>query len=306
MERDFEKEFIQLKKSETPDLWNRIEAGLSDRKAALNAPAAASKNTDFSIGKINWIRWGTLAAACLCAAIIIPAISTVIKNIGSKNFSGGLSEGSTADGVAAAPTIDYESAGSGMSTENYAPADNSSSASAEDFILGDTAESEEAVAGGTMAGGTDGASPYESPENIYGQDRAETNNDKYSDNDGKEIKSSTQAATEKDSAETPGEYSDGLELKNGQEIEKATVKILGTEASGEETVYRTIVIEPDADDILKKDTELELVCNSDTEYDNLNTDNGGILKRGEEYEVSLRYEQDKVIVISAVKSDSKK
>lgn len=200
MERDFEKEFIQLKQSETPDLWNRIEAGLSDRKTILSTPAAASKNKDFSIGKINWIRWGTLAAACLCAAIIIPAISLVIKNIGSKNFSGGLSEGNTADGTAADTTTDagadYGSAGNGMSTGNYAPA--------EDFMLGDTSESsaaseeyyeesEEAVEGGVMAGGTDGASSYESPEDIYGQDRMETNNDMYEDNGGEEIKSSAGA-----------------------------------------------------------------------------------------------------------------
>ncbi len=61
MVRDFEQEFIELKQNEIPDLWNRIEAGLSEKKVTASVPE--KENTSFK--KINWRRWGTLAEACL-------------------------------------------------------------------------------------------------------------------------------------------------------------------------------------------------------------------------------------------------
>lgn len=68
MERDFEQEFKQLKQDEIPDLWNRIEAGLSEKQPVKAAP------------KIVWRKWAALAAAIVCLIIVLPAISlTVIK-----------------------------------------------------------------------------------------------------------------------------------------------------------------------------------------------------------------------------------
>ena len=40
MKRDFELEFKELKLNEVPDLWNRIEAGLSEKN--LNPPCPKS------------------------------------------------------------------------------------------------------------------------------------------------------------------------------------------------------------------------------------------------------------------------
>lgn len=73
MERDFEQEFRQLKQDEIPDLWNRIEAGLSEKQ-----PSAK---------KIAWGKWATLAAAIVCCIIAIPAISLTIGRSVSQSDS---------------------------------------------------------------------------------------------------------------------------------------------------------------------------------------------------------------------------
>lgn len=72
MSKDFEKEYIKLAESEIPDLWNRIEAGLTEKSThtAESAPEQGNKITH----NIEWIRrYAGLAAAVLCIALIVPA-----------------------------------------------------------------------------------------------------------------------------------------------------------------------------------------------------------------------------------------
>lgn len=72
MSKDFEKEYIKLAESEIPDLWNRIEAGLTEKSThtAEFAPEQGNKITH----NIEWIRrYAGLAAAVLCIALIVPA-----------------------------------------------------------------------------------------------------------------------------------------------------------------------------------------------------------------------------------------
>lgn len=83
MERDFELEYKELKQSETPDLWNRIEAGLSEKKIAT-VPFEENRNAylkRFTVKKQTpWKRWGLLAAACLCVVIVLPAMMISLTN----------------------------------------------------------------------------------------------------------------------------------------------------------------------------------------------------------------------------------
>lgn len=73
MSKDFEKEYIKLAESEIPDLWNRIEAGLTEKSTHTteSAPEQENKITH----NIEWIRrYAGLAAAVLCIALIVPAL----------------------------------------------------------------------------------------------------------------------------------------------------------------------------------------------------------------------------------------
>lgn len=67
MNRDFEKEYIALAQDEIPDLWDRIEAGLSERTAPETKQISKTKTVSF------WRKYAGLAAAVLCAVVVIPA-----------------------------------------------------------------------------------------------------------------------------------------------------------------------------------------------------------------------------------------
>ena len=124
MERDFELEYRELKQNETPDLWNRIEAGLSEKKIAAVPLENESKSIDierFVMKKQTpWKRWGLLAAACLCVVIIFPAVMIgLTDSYKSNNSSSGstdsaasaeLMESSTSTDAAAAEAFDTASA----------------------------------------------------------------------------------------------------------------------------------------------------------------------------------------------------
>ena len=122
MERDFELEYRELKQNETPDLWNRIEAGLSEKKIAAVPLENESKSIDierFVMKKQTpWKRWGLLTAACLCVVIIFPAVMMTITGSYKSNSSGStdsaasaeLMESSTSTDAAAAEAFDTASA----------------------------------------------------------------------------------------------------------------------------------------------------------------------------------------------------
>ncbi len=63
MSKDFEKEYIELAQNEIPDLWDRIEAGLTEKSAPENKASIT----------IFLKRYGGLAAAVLCLLFILPA-----------------------------------------------------------------------------------------------------------------------------------------------------------------------------------------------------------------------------------------
>lgn len=85
MSKDFEKEYIELAQNEIPDLWDRIEAGLTEKSAPENVIAASEKDGKNKASiTIFHKRYAGLAAAILCVALIIPA-SILIGQTGSKD-----------------------------------------------------------------------------------------------------------------------------------------------------------------------------------------------------------------------------
>lgn len=115
MERDFEREFRELKQNEIPDLWNRIEAGLSEKNDFVK------ENTKKPYA---WRKWGTLIAACVCVVIILPAFSLLIRD---KSYSGSGSdtaanttEAIAEDNAAAMDTATAENAECGFAADEAA------------------------------------------------------------------------------------------------------------------------------------------------------------------------------------------
>ncbi len=77
MNKDFEKAYKELARVEAPDLWDRIENGLNEKSAPVK------RKSSFVV---FLKRYSALAAAVLCAVILIPAM-IVMKRSGSKSFS---------------------------------------------------------------------------------------------------------------------------------------------------------------------------------------------------------------------------
>ena len=90
MKKDFETAYKELANTEVPDLWDRIEAGLSEKSAPAEAKAEESKEPA-PIKKKTKVavlmrRYSALAAAIICAVILIPTV-IVMKRAGSKFMS---------------------------------------------------------------------------------------------------------------------------------------------------------------------------------------------------------------------------
>lgn len=288
MERDFKQEFIELKQNEIPDLWNRIEAGLSEKKVTASVPEKAES----SFKKINWRRWGTLAAACLCVVIIIPAISLIIRKNDSPSFSGGQSDG------------------------------NMSNSTAMDYTTEDCAESEVPEMNG---GSNEGASTADAG-GIYSEDNGTTGMASDWDNSDAGVQGDMEMTQANDTSAAPSEAENrsetakadvdvqvenseaikDLDLQNGQIIESVMVQIVDTDftdLSGEEIIYQAIVLEPDAEEVFTKNMQIEIVHVFDTEHDSLSMIKNKFMKERESYEVTLCFEQDRLVVTNVSEAD---
>ena len=90
MKKDFEKAYKELANTEVPDLWDRIEAGLSEKSAPAETKAEKNKKTA-PVNKKTKIavfmrKYSALAAAIVCAVILIPTM-IVMKKSDSKFMS---------------------------------------------------------------------------------------------------------------------------------------------------------------------------------------------------------------------------
>ena len=90
MKKDFETAYKELANTEVPDLWERIEAGLSEKSAPAETKAEKNKKTA-PVNKKTKIavfmrKYSALAAAIVCAIILIPTM-IVMKKSDSKFMS---------------------------------------------------------------------------------------------------------------------------------------------------------------------------------------------------------------------------
>ena len=90
MKKDFETAYKELANTEVPDLWDRIEAGLSEKSAPAETKAEKNKKTA-PVNKKTKIavfmrKYSALAAAIGCAIILIPTM-IVMKKSDSKFMS---------------------------------------------------------------------------------------------------------------------------------------------------------------------------------------------------------------------------
>lgn len=261
MERDFEQEFRRLKQSETPDLWNRIEAGLSEKHVVV------------PIRKTAWKKWGTFAAACLAAVIIFPALSMMIKRGGSKSDSSmsadyGAMENNAAGADMMAEDTVSDSAADGMNSESY-NTESGGSISAANTV--GTDELEEAAGFPVLEEASDAVS-----------------RDETSDHGGNEPGDAADKRMDE-------------ECKEGEALvlEDVVLQITEADVSGEETVYTATVVQSDKDTVLKNEKTIKVRCNLETFYlFAQNMEEEKQLQNGKKYRFSLCGSGEEWVVVS--------
>ncbi|MDE6663754.1 MAG: hypothetical protein K2K46_10490 [Lachnospiraceae bacterium] len=302
MKRDFEREFKELKINEVPDLWNRIEAGLSDKKIAASVSDAAAISVNrYNFGKrAVWRKWGTLAAACVCVVLIIPAISLVIGNLGGRksNYSGAsfapAADNSMNDSTTNMTAASEMTADEGMAdAAEMAPSENITAES--DMALNE----DKAAAAEIMAEQEEAeAADMDNSINVTQSSEREsastaTNGSSASKEDSLKKQSSDSALSEEKENVAMADEAIYAGLENGQILNGVVIEVAEASISGEEVIYSAVIKQSDKDGLLNAGAELSIICNSDTSYDfTQKIREKKVLKVGESYEVSLRYEKN--------------
>lgn len=130
MKKDFEQAYREQAQNEAPDLWDRIEAGLSEKstpvlpKEQTETGETARKQNKIA-ALLPYRKYVTVAAALLCIAILIPVVGAISRSSGGYSYSGATPAEN--DGASAADT---SAADTGAAQE--APAAEESAAEAAD------------------------------------------------------------------------------------------------------------------------------------------------------------------------------
>lgn len=98
MSKDFEQAYKELSQIEVPDLWDRIEAGLTERSTSKESETKIENEKDKKNKTIFLYmkRYSAVAAALLCVVIAVPVIF-VMKQYGNKNYESTSESAQTAE-----------------------------------------------------------------------------------------------------------------------------------------------------------------------------------------------------------------
>lgn len=93
MKKDFEQAYRELAQKEAPDLWDRIEAGLSEKSTPVlqkeqTETGETTRKQNKTASLLSYRKYVTVAAALLCIAILIPVVGTIFQSSGGASFSG--------------------------------------------------------------------------------------------------------------------------------------------------------------------------------------------------------------------------
>lgn len=233
MSKQFEEEYKALADREAPDLWARIEAGLAPRSAT---PGDMDVK-EVKVFQLFLKRYGKIAAAVVCAAILLPS-ALLVNRIGQKSYS--VSDAGAYDAAAEAPQITM-----GTSDEELEEAALA--------VMDEMADMDETAGVDEM---TDEAPAMEEPacEAAADEDAVSTT----------QAERAVQASVKEKAADL--KYEKGAEVL--EDIVVKVVKNLGTDLTEKEeeldrmgTVYRVEIIE-DASGALEKGTEVDVLLSA--------------------------------------------
>lgn len=299
MERDFEQEFRALKQSEIPDLWNRIEAGISEKTVPAPAKPEAKR-------RYSWRTWGTAAAACLCLAVVFPALVLFVGKQ-NKGETGSMSAAAPDDGEPMYADVGRNGLGDGEQN-GLAGADRNSLADAgkteapETDMLAEAAKEDGNAESAMESAAMERSEGSSASADVMQESAADTAAAGESVTDSlrgseAELKNDVEKVSEQESmaaAETV------LPLEEGSILTDVTVRIEDVIVSAEGVLYQITIEKSDIDVVLNAGTKAPIICNDDTEYDfPVGPREQRILKENASYTVTLCYEQNRLFVLTA-------
>ncbi len=298
MERDFESEFKELKQSEIPDLWNRIEAALPEKKATATSPVEeatavspmgrtiATSPTD----KITAVSPAEKATAMSLTEKATPGIPGKRKQYAPKKKASWGNWGILAaaclcvmvifPAVMMGLTSGTKSGGSDMMSSADTDKAEMEDASAD---VWEAADADEATGSEEAAVGSEDASP--DTGSVYPVDETDGVDE-------------TDEADEKtdNGLDGSGNFDKAPVLVDGQILEDVVVKILSADDIEGDGIYKASVEQEDIGGVLGRETQIELICNEESQYAFPRGARESLaLKKGESYVVTLQYEESYIM-----------
>lgn len=279
MSKNFAEEYKALANEELPDLWNRIEAGLTPKTTALAEEELEEKPEKGKVIRFLF-RYRTVVAAAICVVVILPAV--ILLGRGNDSNSSWESASDTA-----------------TEAQEEAPADHAAS---EEIYLAETdevteeaaAEEPEAEAGGAVQdNGSDGAEAARIEDlNTEGAAEKEMNRQgNHSSSEAMSDEAADIAGEEKAFLETQKTDQDSHSSVNRKEKIFERVIVEAAEQTGETVeadndifyaVFMKVIEDPSGE--LEKDTEITVWVSmlSSVAY-----------VQGQEYVLDLSYDLDR-------------
>ncbi len=319
MSKNFEQAYRELAQNEAPDLWDRIEAGLTEKSAPenrivnenveikekadrtdrnRNSKKITSKKIRAFLGK-----YAGAVAAVLCVAVILPA-AIFLKRTGDKSFSGG----AMTEGIDEAGEM-QEAAAADMAMPEDAAPESAEAAAEEDTTAGAATGAETADAGAADCGAdSDSGAMAEAEadmEDLRAEAEAAKDVEMADSEDGGNITgnnvSSPVSDLEKQQSRESGETRKAEDMEDaiskgtsmlpeGTTLEGVVVEVMGMtygsqKGSEEElpgSIY-TVVVKEDASGRLIKDSEIEVFVPAYASF---------FLPVGETYAIDIAYEKE--------------
>ncbi len=250
MSKDFERAYTELAKSEAPDLWDRIECGLTERSTQPEADSGPAVSSSGQGKKFLFpiLKYSAMAAAVICVIIIIPVL---IRMNRSYEFAESDSSGAAMDMTAAQeaggmePAVEEAAVEEGTeSTEGAADGP----AASEEKLSQERMSAESAAKEAKAASGENTAPEPQMPAAKEAEESADEDVEK-STADDKGVAELTTKAEQASDLEEEVLFGVTLEVTGSAEL-------IPEEDSGESGIVYTAVVRKDPGGLLKEGEEI--------------------------------------------------
>ena len=294
MSKNFEEEYKALANEDLPDLWNRIESGLTPKTIALTDEVedkqVITKTKKEKVISVLY-RYRAVAAAVLCAVVIIPAVAMSWRSGRSKNW----------EAADEAPSIDMAAAqsenGMAVVTEGVAEEAAEDAAGAiEEAVVEDAGEITEEImadsmencaedtatmddSAATMPEAEMAAMPKDEPSGGAGVDAARETEKKLQDKETQQLSNAREESAKAEAEEESDKVYENVTLKMEDRIDE----IVETDEGIYSGVKAKVVKDPQRE--LTEGTEITVWISlaSSVAY-----------VKGETYSVTLSYNKDRI------------